>query len=183
MLKLILALLPLALMVNCKAANEKAEAQTPPVAQQKKSQTPSNAEFQNQEPGDPLSPFEKDGSVKSSFPPGAVLRLNAIVSRSKDAIDRFDKLRPGMQAAIDAAKAAPANTATMAKAKAAIAELDALHGEAAAAKAALADEGNELLKTGRYYDNVIFSGMSMFVSKVEDELADEKKAVMEALPQ
>lgn len=181
MRKAIFLFMPLALVANCKAAPE--QAVSPPAAMQvEKSAAPTNAEFQAAKPGDPLSPFEKDGSVKSSFPPGVVIRLNAIVAGSKDAIDSFDKLRPRLQAAAQSAKSAPGNAKALDDVRSILTELDALQSQASTAKAALSEEGTQLLKGGKYYDAAIFSGMAVFVSKVDDEIADERKAVIAALP-
>ncbi len=128
---------------------------------------PSNAETQAAKPGDPLSPLEKDGSPKSAFPAGAVLRLNAIMTRSKAAIDQFDKIHPGLE---QASKTEAVD----------LAELTKLHEEAKAARTALDAEGKQLLDSRQYYDTVIFSGMALFAEKVEKELQDEIKALSAA---
>ena len=176
MRKLIFTLLPLVLLVNCKAVAEpQQQEKVVTIEQADLANAPTNAEFQNAKPGDPLSPLEKDGTTKSSFPKGVVLRLNAIVTKSKTAIDQFDQERPGIVAAVNAAKAAPREAAAQKKADAALATLATLHKDAVAAKAELTAEGEMLVKTNAYYDNVIFSGMAIFVTKVETELADEQK--------
>lgn len=176
MRKLIFTLLPLVLLVNCKAVAEPQQQETDVTTEQADLvNAPTNAQFQNAKPGDPLSPLEKDGTAKSSFPKGVVLRLNAIVTKSKIAIDQFDKERPGIEAAVNAAKAAPSDAAAQKRAEAALAKLETLHKDAVAAKAELSAEGEMLLKTNAYYDNVIFSGMAIFVTKVASELADEQK--------
>jgi hypothetical protein len=123
---------------------------------------PTNAETVTVKPGDAKSPLEKDGTAKSSFPPGVVLRLNAIMTRSKNVIDQFDKIRPGLAQA----KKSGAGDLT---------ELKRLYEEAKSAKADLGIEGKKLLESGQYYDNVIFSGMTMFAEKVENELDEEIK--------
>jgi hypothetical protein len=125
---------------------------------------PTNAETVMVKPGDTKSPLEKDGTAKSSFPPGVVLRLNAIMARSKNVIDQFDKVRGGVA---QASKKGPAD----------LTELNRLHEESKSAKSDLASEGKKLLESGQYYDNVIFSGMTMFAENVEKELDDEIKAL------
>ena len=127
---------------------------------------PTNAETTAVKPGDPLSALDKDGNAKSSFPAGVVVRLNAIMTRSKNTIDTFDKVVPGIR---EASKTG-ANAAGMA-------ELEKLYGEAKAANADLIAEGEKLDATGAYYDTVIFAGMKLFADKVEKELADEVKAL------
>jgi hypothetical protein len=138
------------LSTGCKAASEIA----PP--------RPSNAQSANAKPGDPLSALAKDGTAKSSFPKGAVERLNAIMRRSKNVIDTFDKVIPGIREASKAGKGSAGK-----------AELEKLYGEAKSANADLIAEGKKLDATGEYYDVVIFSGMTLFAGKVEKELEEE----------
>jgi hypothetical protein len=152
---LIHAFLAIALLTGCQPESE------PPKT------LPSNAENQAAKPGDPLSPLDKDGSPKSSFPAGTVERLNAIMRRSKAAIDQFDKIRPGLE------QASKIGTVDLA-------ELTKLHEEAKAAVTALDAEGKQLLDSRQYYDAVIFSGMALFAEKVEKELQDEIKALSAA---
>ena len=152
---LIHAFLAIALLTGCQAVSEQ-----PKTLQ-------SNAANQAVKPGDPLSPFEKDGSLKSSFPAGVVERLNAIMRRSKAAIDQFDKIRPALEQASKTGKVD-------------LAELTKLHGEAKAAMSALDAEGRQLLDSRQYYDGKIFSGMELFADKVEKELQDEIKALSAA---
>ena len=127
---------------------------------------PTNAETAAVKPGDPLSALDKDGNAKSSFPAGVVVRLNAIMTRSKNTIDTFDKVVPGIR---EASKTGT-NSAGMA-------ELEKLYSEAKSANADLIAEGKKLDATGEYYDAVIFAGMTVFADKVEKELADEVKAL------
>lgn len=165
------ALLAFAILADCKA-----ETRVPQTAQR-----PTNAETAALQPGDPLSPLEKDGSAKSSFGPGVVLRLNAIVAESKDAIDKFDKLIPEIRKAVDAAKGTPPSSAARQRAEKAMAQLTQLHEAAKIAKQKLAVEGQALVDSRKYYDGVIFSGMARFVERVEDELASEIKLLSEKL--
>jgi hypothetical protein len=148
------AIIALALLTSCKAASE-----MPKTA-------PTNAEIQAAKPGDALSPLEKDGTPKSSFPEGVVVRLNAIMTRSKATIDQFDKIRPGLE------QASKSGTADLT-------ELKKLYEEAKLAKADLNAEGQKLLNSRQYYDVVIFSGMANFAEKVEKELSDEIKLLSE----
>ena len=152
---LIHAFLAIALLTGCQAEPE------PPKT------LPSNAEYQAAKPGDPLSPLEKDGSPKSSFPAGVVERLNAIMTRSKAVIDQFDKVRPGLE---QASKTGAID----------LTELTKLHEEAKAARIALDAEKKQLLDSRQYYNVLIFSGMAVFAEKVEKELQDEIKALSAA---
>lgn len=165
------ALLAFAILASCKAETQVRQTE----------QRPTNAETAALQPGDPLSPLEKDGSAKSSFGPGVVLRLNAIVAESKNAIDKFDKLIPDVRKAVDAAKGtAPASPARQ-QAEKAMAQLAQLHEATKVAKKKLAVEGQALVDSRKYYDGVIFSGMARFVERVEDELGDEIKLLSDKL--
>jgi hypothetical protein len=42
---------------------------------------------------------------------------------------------------------------------------------------ALSAEGKKLVDSKQYYDQVVFSGMATFVTRVEDEFADDLKAM------
>lgn len=105
--------------------------------------------------GHPLSPFYKDGRPKPPFEEATVLKLNAIVRRSKDTIDALDKAR---RAKIVLDKPALTKMASDAEA----ARIDF---EAAAV---------ELRKSEVYYDKPILAGMAKFVSDVETELKEER---------
>ncbi len=186
MRKHIVAILPLALLANCSAPAEPANPDKyyqPQFSNMPGTNGPTNSNATGIKPGDPLSPFNKDGSKKAQFPNGAVQRLNGIVLRSKNTIDHYDEVRPGIESAVAAAKAAPGDVALAGKAKSALAEIDTMHQQASAAEQALAGEGQKLLDTHEYYDAVIFSGMAMFVTKVQKELADDRKTLGDALPQ
>ena len=125
---------------------------------------PTNAENSASKPGDPLSALDKNGVAKASFPDGVVERLNAIMTRSKNTIDTFDKVIPAIREASKAGTGA-----------AGMAELEKLYDEAKSANADLIAEGKKLEATGEYYDIVIFAGMTTFADKVEKELAEEMK--------
>jgi len=162
----------IALLTSSKASTEVLQSEPSPTTTQT---TPTNAETSKLKPGDALSPFEKDGSVRSSFGPGVVLRLNAIVAESKATIDKFDKVIPAIRTAVGAAKGTPANGVARQKADKALAQLDQLHAAAKASKAKLGVEGQALVDSRKYYDGVIFSGMARFVERIEDELGDEHR--------
>ena len=130
---------------------------------------PTNAESADAKPGDPLSALDKNGVAKASFPDGVVERLNAIMTRSKNTIDTFDKVIPAIREANKAGTGA-----------AGMAELEKLYSEAKSANADLIAEGKKLDATRQYYDIVIFAGMTTFADKVEKELAEEVKALSAA---
>ncbi len=132
-------------------------------------QRPSNAESASSKPGDPLSALDKNGVAKASFPDGVVERLNAIMLRSKNTIDSFDKAIPAIREASKAGTGA-----------AGFAQLEKLHSDAKSANADLIAEGKKLDATRQYYDIVIFAGMTTFADKVEKELAEEVKLLSAA---
>lgn len=157
------SIVAISLLTGCEATSQITKAPPTEVAKV----APTEAQMIAAKPGEPLSPVNADGSSKSPFPKGFVVRLNAIMARSKTVIDRFDVLRPAIE------KAGKASTAELT-------ELKSLHSESIAAKADLAKEGTALIETGQYYDTAIFSGMAIFADKVEKELADEIKLLSAA---
>lgn len=189
MRKLLFLFLPLVLLTNCKAPAESAQAEPANPDQYYQPETSGlpgadgkgNSKDSKIAPGDPLSPFNADGSVKPQFPKGVIQRLNDIVRSSKDAIDRYDEIRPGLEAVVTKAKAAPADAALTKQASEGIAEVGELYATAKTAREALSAEGQKLLDSGQYYDQVVFSGMATFVSKVEAELKDDLATMNKAL--
>jgi hypothetical protein len=127
------------------------------------------------EPGDAMSPFNKDRSTKPDFPDQRVVQLNAIVKLSYDAIERYDNERAAITETVALAKGKPENSPAMQKAKTAIAEVKKLHVISQDAKQKLTAEGVKLLNGGKYYNIEVFSGMSIFVDKVEKEFGEEVK--------
>ena len=79
------------------------------------------------------------------------------------------------------ASAAPNDAAKVAKARKGLDEVRALQVEAIASRKALEAEGQKLVDSKQYYDQVIFSGMATFVTRVEGEFADDLKAMEAAL--
>jgi len=191
MRKLIFLLMPLALVVsNCDspaaqiAAAEPANPDKffkPETSDLPGTNGAGNAINPDIKPGDPLSPFNADNSLKPQFPKGVLPRLNALMYRTKDVIDKYDEIRPGIERLVAAAKAAPGDTAKMAKANKGIAQIRALQADATVARNALSAEGQKLLDSKQYYDSVVFSGMAIFASRVETEFADELKAMSAAV--
>ena len=155
----------LAMLSACKAAPQMPDRNIPT------SQTPQS------KPGEAMSPFDADGTVRSSFPKGVVEQLNAIMRRSKAVIDKFDKVAPGIRTAVANGRGKASNSLETTAANAGIATMEAMHVDAEKARDDLATEGQKLEETHFYYDKVIFSGMAIFAEKVEAELADEVKAL------
>jgi len=137
MRKLIFLLMPLALVVsNCDspaaqiAAAEPANPDKffkPETSDLPGTNGAGNAINPDIKPGDPLSPFNADNSLKPQFPKGVLPRLNALMYRTKDVIDEYDEIRPDIEQLVAAAKAAPGDTAKKAKAVKGIAQIR-LHG-------------------------------------------------------
>jgi hypothetical protein len=105
--------------------------------------------------GHPLSPFYQDGRPKPPFEEATVQKLNAIVRRSKDTIDAFDK-------------------ATRAKVKLDKPALTKMATDAEAARIDFEGAAIELRKSEVYYDKPILAGMAKFVSGVETELKEAR---------
>lgn len=183
MRKLIILLLPLAFVSSCNAPTaETAEANPDKFFEPKTSNMvgatgKGNSKNSQIKPGDPMSPFNADNSLKSQFPGDTLLRLNTIVRESKAVIDEYDEIRPAVEKLVADAQAAPGDAAKMAKARKGLDQIRALQAEAIAARNNLAAEGQKLVDSKQYYDQVVFSGMATFVTKVEDEFADDMKAM------
>lgn len=181
MRKLIFLLLPMLLAANCGSpAAQTAEANPdkyfePATSDMVGATGDGNSALKAAEPGDPLSPFNADGTIKPSFETATLLRLNAIMRRAKSTIDKYDKIRPGIEKLVADAAAAPGDAAKAAKAREGLDQVRALQTEAIAARKDLAAEGQKLVDSKQYYDQVIFSGMATFATRVEDEFADDLK--------
>jgi cobalamin biosynthesis protein CobT len=160
------AILSVAMLSSCKAA---------PPAEQIGAAPPraSSIEQKKAEPGDPMSALDKDGSLKSPFSQEVALRLNEIMRRTKAVIDDFDKQVPQIRQAVENAKGKAVGSPEMAAADEAISKLNAMHMISKNSLAELDKEGAALKATKQYYSETIFSGMAMFATKVEKELADE----------
>lgn len=183
MRKLIFLALPLMLAANCsEPAAQTAESNPDKYFEPETSDIvgatgEGNSALKAPEPGDPLSPFNTDGSVKPSFEKETLIRLNAIMYRTKDTIDKYDEVRPGIEKIVAEAEAAPGDAAKAAKAAKGLDEVRALQAEAIAGRKQLEAEGQKLVDSKQYYDQVVFSGMATFVTRVENEFADDLKAM------
>jgi hypothetical protein len=183
MRKRIFLLLPLLLTANCDTpAAQTAEANPDKYFEPQTSDIvgatgDGNSALKEAKPGDPLSPFNADGSIKPSFDTATLLRLNAIMRRAKSTIDKYDAIRPGIEKLVADAAAAPGDTAKAAKAREGLGQIRVLQAEAIAARKELAAEGQQLVDSKQYYDQVVFSGMATFATRVEDEFADDLKAM------
>jgi hypothetical protein len=187
MRKLIFLLLPMMLAANCSApAAQTAEANPdkfiePETSDMVGAQGEGNSALKAAKPGEPLSPFNADGSTKPNFETETLLRLNAIMRSTKATIDKYDQVRPAMEKLVADAKAAPNDTIKAAKAREGLEQVRALQAEAIASRKDLEVEGQKLVDSKQYYDQVVFSGMAMFVTRVENEFADDLKAMNASL--
>lgn len=166
---LIGAIITVAMLASCKAA---------PLADQTDTAIPPRATTAAQaklEPGDPMSPLDKDGSKKSPFTQEVALRLNDIMRRTKAIIDDFDKKIPEIRKAVETAKGKAPNSPESLAADQAIANLKTMHSGAKSALVELDKEGAALIASKQYYSEPTFSGMALFATKVEKELNDEIK--------
>jgi hypothetical protein len=181
MRKLIFLALPLMLAANCsEPAAQTAEANPDKYFEPETSDIvgavgEGNSALKAAEPGDPMSPFNADGSIKPSFEKETLLRLNAIMHRAKDTVDTYDQIRPGIEKLVADAKAAPGDAAKAAKAREGLEKIRALQAEAIAARKDLSEEGQKLVDSKQWYDQVVFSGMATFATRVESEFAQDLK--------
>lgn len=187
MRKLIFLALPLMLAANCsEPAAQTAEANPdkfiePETSDMVGARGEGNSALKAAKPGDPMSPFNADGSVKPAFERETLLRLNAIMRRAKDTVDKYDQIRSGIEKLVADAEAAPGDTAKLAKARKGVEEVRALQAEAIAARKDLSEEGQKLVDSKQWYDQVVFSGMATFATRVESEFAEDLKKMDAAL--
>lgn len=106
--------------------------------------------------------------LSSPFTRETVLKLNAIVARSKDSIDTFDKIVPDIRKAVAAQADGSGEAGT-----AAIAQLSELRQKAQQEVADMKAAEAVVRSSGEKYNDVILSAMVGFVVGVEDEIGDE----------
>lgn len=140
-------------LVGCKQAQTAPTNSTSPIIDAVEKELP-GSQFAHPL-GDPRSPFYKDGKAKPPFEEATVQNLNAIIRRSKAAIDAFDL----------ASKQKVGPTKEV---------LTKLASEAEAARVAFEAAAVDLRKSEVYYDKPILAGMATFVDEVEKELKEER---------
>ena len=191
MRKLIFLILPLMLVTNCsepaaQTAEPTAEANPdkfiePEVSDMVGALGEGNSALKAAKPGDPMSPFNADGSTKPGFERETLLRLNAIMRRAKATADKYDEIRPGIEQLVADAKAAPGDAAKANKAREGLKQIRALQADAIAAREDLVAEGQKLVDSKQWYDQVVFSGMATYATRVESEFEEDLKAMSEGL--
>lgn len=111
------------------------------------------------------------GQLRSPFTKETVLKLNAIVARSKKTIDRFDREVPGIREAIAAAGKSPAGRS---KGKTAMARLNGLAIEDQTELHDIKRAEAQVRSSGEKYNDVILSAMVAFVTDVKTEIGEEE---------
>ena len=106
----------------------------------------------------------KTGEQRPDFSKETVLKLNPIVARSMQALDRFDELSPQLAAAREAKDAT--------RIAAIEAEMGRLKADAEAAHADFATEKAALLARKEYYNEVVLAAMEQFVTEAPQEIAE-----------
>ena len=162
-------LLTLCLTISCviqPAANAQSAAKPAPT------QTPAarspNEKFVELQPDQLSSPFTKP----------TVLKLNAIVRRSKAVIDEFDHSIPAIRKAVSAGAAKSASATTKAHARTEFARVVAMRQQAAVASADMKKAEHIVRTSGEKFNDTILSAMVQFVMDVDHELANEKAQLM-----
>ena len=113
--------------------------------------------------------------LSSPFTTPTVLKLNAIVAKSKVIIDRFDAVIPSVRASVAAGAARDATPAARQQATVRLDDLVALCTRAHANLAAMMLAKRELDDRGEKYNATILAGMVQFVTDVDDELGVEHR--------
>jgi hypothetical protein len=125
----------------------------------------------------PGQPVYGTNEARSPFERETVIRLNAIVQRSLDAINEYDGRRKEIREAAAVAAAPGADDAARAKATEGISFIDGLYDRAKAAFDDLKVAENDVKTSGEFYNDAILAGMVTFVTKVEVELREEKESL------
>ncbi len=119
--------------------------------------------------------------LRPAFTRETVLKLNAIVQRSLDAVNEYDLVIDDIRAAVNAAAAEGAADAARGAAAEAITTLSGLH---ARSKAALEDMNAAVaaLEAGdEIYNETLLAGMVLFVEDVEGEIRGEAETLSATL--
>lgn len=112
-------------------------------------------------------------ALSSPFTKPTVLRLNAIVARSKASIDMFDKLAPVVRASVGASEKPNATNAAKTAAKLQMGRLKALADKAAGEQAAMKMAEKMVRSSGEKYNDTLLSAMVGFVDEVTAEINEE----------
>lgn len=118
-----------------------------------------------------LSPSD----IKPPFTQKTVLKLNAIVRLSYDAINEFDRILEETRSTIS--DVANSNDNTVTSTKNAQQKVKKIHELDQVSKSALEDimsAANKLRNSDEEYNNAILEGMIQFVEEVEKEISQEK---------
>lgn len=113
----------------------------------------------------------------SAFTRERVLALNAIVARSLEAINAYDRDIAAIRASVTAAVQEDAGAEQRAAGASGLEILAALQAEAGAARNDFDDEVAALKESGEPYNESILAGMRTFVERVDREIADEAAAL------
>ena len=119
--------------------------------------------------------------LSSPFTKDTVLKLNAIVGRSKLIIDRFDASIPTIRKAVAAGAAADATPQVKRRANASLGDLDGLAAGASADLADMKRAERQIRASGEKYNEPILAAMVRFVADVDDELRTEHRELSEKI--
>lgn len=113
--------------------------------------------------------------IGSPFTKPTVLRLNAIVQKSKDIIDRFDHDIPGVRAAVADGARRGATPAARARAQTQLAALAAMSERARVNLADMKRAERRVRTSGEKFNDTILSAMVAFCVDVDTELRTEHR--------
>ncbi|MFM9827784.1 MAG: hypothetical protein ACKVOB_03440 [Sphingomonas sp.] len=111
--------------------------------------------------------------LSSPFTKPTVIKLNAIVARSKNSIDTFDHIVPGIRASVAAAAKPKASLAARKAAHAQMGKLMALATKARTEQTAMKAAEKQVRASGEKYNDTILSAMVGFVDEVKTEIDEE----------
>lgn len=157
--------LGLALLVGGTALAAAPSATIAAPGQAARAPAPVREQFVEQGPDQLSSPFTKT----------TVLRLNAIVRKSKDIIDRFDRDIPGIRASVAAGARRGAAPAARARAQTQLGALAALSERARVNLAEMKRAEHRVRTSGEKFNDTILSAMVAFCIDVDSELRTEHR--------
>ncbi len=111
---------------------------------------------------------------KPAFTRDTVIKLNAIVSRSFDAINEYDAIIKGVRNAVAKATTAGMSVGAKPDAEEKVAQINRLYDQAKLALVDMMAAVKELKNSGEEYNKAILAGMIDFVEDVEREVSVQR---------
>lgn len=118
--------------------------------------------------------------TKGEFTDKTIVKLNAIVARSLDSINKYDVIIVEIQELVQQAKE-QASKKTKSEVQVKVKEIYALAEASALASKDMTAAVEVLKKSGEDYDPNILTGMTRFVERVKNEISSQKQILEESV--